>query len=300
MFEGFQGHTVETAVSPIFVVAGGSGPALLLLHGFPETHLMWRDVAPQLMAHFTVICADLPGYGASGYPIPAANHYPHSKRAMAATLAEAMARLGFEHFYVAGHDRGARVAYRMALDLPNSVDALAVLDVVPTAVAWDRADARFALGFWPWSLLAQAEPLPERLLQALPEAVIDDALGNWGSAADAFPDDVKQAYVEALRDPQRVHSICEEYRAAAGIDRDHDRDDLTSGRKIVCPMLALWSGRGALSEWYEAEGGPMALWQKWAAKLQGQAVDAGHFFPEEEPRLTAGLLKSFFASSKSH
>ncbi|HWU14586.1 MAG TPA: alpha/beta fold hydrolase, partial [Caulobacter sp.] len=229
MFASFE--TRETSVgsaATIFARLGGQGDGLLLLHGFPETHLMWRDIAPSLAGDFAVVCADLPGYGrstlATGEPAPS-----QTKRAMADLLVEAMARLGFERFAVVGHDRGGRVAYRMALDHPDCVSRLAVLDVVPTAAAWDRADARFALAFWPFSLLAQDPPLPERLIGACPEAVVDAALSGWGTPEATFPDEVRAAYIEALRDPAQVHAICQEYRAAAGADRDHDHADLAAG-----------------------------------------------------------------------
>ena len=205
-----------------------------------------------------------------------------------------MERLGYPRFSVAGHDRGARVAYRMALDHPDRIDRLAVLDILPTATVWDRADARFALAFWPWSLLAQLEPLPERILAATPEAVIDNALGAWGSPAGVFPPDVRAAYVDALKQPANAHAICEEYRAAAAIDREHDAADRSAGRLISCPLLALWSAQGALATWYDEAGGPIALWQEWCRNtVEGQGIDAGHFFPEEAPELTAELLMRF-------
>jgi haloacetate dehalogenase len=214
---------------------------------------------------------------------------------MAQDMVTVMEQLGARRFSVAGHDRGGRVAYRMALDHPERVDRLAVLDIVPTEAAWERADARLALAFWPWSLLAQPEPLPERLLAAAPEAIIDDALGRWGSPAAAFPDEIRGAYIAALRDPRRAHAICEEYRAAATLDREHDRDDRASGRRIRCPLLVLWSAQGALDTWYANESGPLGLWRALADDVQGQALPAGHFFPEETVELTADALAGFFA-----
>ena len=294
VMDGFEAAEIDTGETTIFARWGGSGPPLLLLHGFPETHLMWRGVAPLLAGDFTVVCADLRGYGRSGCPPSAPDHAPYSKRAMAVDLVALMERLGFPRFSVAGHDRGGRVAYRLALDHPTRVERLAVLDVLPTETVWARADARFALAFWPWSLLAQPEPLPERILAAAPDAIVDDALGGWGSPASAFPPEVRAAYVDALRDPAHAHAICEEYRAAAAIDREHDAADRADGRRISSPVLAMWSAKGALGTWYEAEGGPLALWRGWAADVRGEGVDDGHFFPEEAPRETADALRRFF------
>jgi haloacetate dehalogenase len=293
MMDDFTTAEIQTGETTIFVRSYGAGPPILLLHGFPQTHLMWRSVAPLLARNFTVVCADLRGYGRSGCPVSTPDHAPYAKRAMAHDMVTVMERLGFPRFSVAGHDRGGRVAYRMALDHPHRVDRLAVLDIVPTETVWDRADARFALAFWPWSLLAQPEPLPERILAAAADAIVDDALGGWGSPAAVFPPEVRAAYVEALRDPAHAHAICEEYRAAATIDREHDKADRASGRRMVCPLLALWSAHGALGTWYVEESGPIALWQAWSDDVQGGALDAGHFFPEETPEQTAGALNHF-------
>jgi len=293
-FSGFSGGAVETGRGTIFHRCGGEGPPVLLLHGFPQTHLMWRDIAPALAKDFTVIAADLPGYGASASPADDGDdHRAMSKRAMAADLVHAMRGLGHARFAVVGHDRGGRVAYRMALDHEEAVTRLAVLDVVPTMEVWDRADARLALGFWPFSLLAQPAPLPERLIAGAPEAVVDDALTNWGSPREVFPDEVRDAYLAALRDPARVHAICEEYRAAAGIDREQDAEDLARGHRIQCPLLALWSEASALDTWYSDAGGPLALWRRWCGDVRGQAVPGGHFFPEEHPAATAAALCAF-------
>lgn len=290
MVESFECLRITTAQCEIFLRRGGEGPPLLLLHGFPETHLMWRDVAPLLARRFSVVCPDLPGYGASGVPAPSSPD-AYSKRAMAGVMTGLMASLGFQRFSIAGHDRGGRVAYRLALDHPGRVERLALLDIVPTGVAWERADARFALGYWPWSLLAQPAPLPERLVAAAPEAIVDAALGGWGTSPDVFPAPVRMAYIEALR--QKAHSICEEYRAAATLDRSHDEADRLSGRRIRCPVLALWSAHGPLADWYAGAGGPLGVWRAWADDVRGEAVDGGHFFPEEKPQETARRLEIF-------
>ena len=299
MMDDFETLEIDAGETSIFVRRCGSGAPVLLLHGFPQTHLMWRGVAPLLARHFTVVCADLRGYGRSGCPVSTPDHAPYAKRAMARDMVLVLERLGFPRFAVAGHDRGGRVAYRLALDHPDRVDRLVVLDVLPTETAWGRADARFALAYWPWSLLAQPEPLPEHLLGAAPEAIVDDALGQWGSPPAAFPQEVRAAYVQALREPARVHAICEEYRAAATLDREHDRADLAAGRRIACPVLALWSAGGPLDTWYVEAGGPVALWRAWGDDVQGHAVAAGHFFPEEAPAQTAEAMRRFLGSGAS-
>jgi haloacetate dehalogenase len=214
---------------------------------------------------------------------------------MARDMVALMAHFGFHRFSVAGHDRGGRVTYRLALDHPERVERIAVLDIVPTETVWASADARFALDYWPWSLLAQPEPLGERILEAVPEAIVDDALSGWGSPATVFPDHVRAAYVEALRDPKHAHAICEEYRAAASLDRDHDKADRANGRRIRCPLLAIWAAGGALGTWYTDEGGPLGLWQEWAEDVRGFGIEAGHFFPEERPAQTAEALRRFFS-----
>jgi haloacetate dehalogenase len=287
-------HTGETTV---YLRWRGAGPPLLLLHGFPETHLMWREVALRLSDAFTVICPDLRGYGRSGCPASDPDHAPYAKRAMARDLVVALERLGHPRFAVAGHDRGGRVAYRLALDHPGRIERLAVLDILPTEATWARADDRFALGYWPWSLLAQPEPLPERVLATCAEAVVTNALEQWGSDPARIPARFRLAYAAALRDPTHAHAICEEYRAAAGIDREHDRADREAGRRIGCPLLVLWSATGAVGSWYQEEGGPLAIWREWATSVVGQEVSAGHFFPEEAPDLTADLLREFFGSA---
>jgi haloacetate dehalogenase len=211
---------------------------------------------------------------------------------MALDMVRMMETQGFRRFAIVGHDRGGRVAYRLALDHADRVDQLALLDVVPTSEVWQRADARFPLAFWPWSLLAQPAPLPERLLRGDPEAVVDDALSGWGSNRVAFPADVRAAYVAALRDPATVHGICEEYRAAATLDRERDQADREAGRRIESPTLVLWSRGGPLDTWYGDEG-PLQIWRQWADHVRGRAIAGGHFFPEQNPVETANELRAF-------
>lgn len=294
--DGFESTYVRADETTIFVRRSGSGAPLLLLHGFPQTHLMWRSIAPRLAQNFTVVCADLRGYGRSACPNSTPDHAPYAKRAMARDMVLVMQALGFDRFSVAGHDRGGRVAYRMALDHPARIDRLAVLDVLPTETVWDRADARFALAYWPWSLLAQPEPFPERIIESSAEAIVENALGSWGSPAAVFPPELRAAYIQALTDPAHAHAICEEYRAAATLDREHDQTDRAQGRRITCPLLVLWGSPGALDSWYAEAGGPIALWQEWGDDVRGCAIEAGHFFPEQAPEQTAEALNLFFTA----
>ena len=256
---------------------------------------MWHSTAPLLTGRHTVVVADLPGYGASFRPAPTPDHTAHSKRALAVDLVEAMAVLGHDRFAVAGHDRGGRVAYRMALDHPDRVRAAAVLDVVPTGEVWARADAAMALGYWHWAFLAQPAPLPERLIAADPDAFFDlhvRALG-LGRAPGRYPADLVAAYRALLDDPGTVQAICEDYRAGAGVDRDHDDAD-RGRRRVECPLLALWSARGALPRFY---GDVLDVWRPWARQATGQALDASHFLVEDQPEQVAVLLSDFLQRS---
>lgn len=294
MFEGFASISSDLGGIRIHARWSGTGPPLLLLHGFPETHVMWRDIAPRLTARWTVVCADLRGYGESDCPAISPCGDTYSKRTLATDMVRLMQALGFERFCVAGHDRGGRVAQRMALDMPDRVRALAVLDVIPIAEAWDRADDRMVLAFWPWSLLAQPAPLPESVLTRCADEIVANAAAGWGSARAITPE-AAALYAAQLRDPLHAQAICEEYRAAASIDREHDRQDWLASRRINCPTLALWSASGPLSTWYEAQGGPLGIWRSWCDHVTGRPMTGGHFFPEEDPRATADALAAFFA-----
>jgi haloacetate dehalogenase len=294
MFEGFETGETDLGETTIFFRRKGNGPPLLLLHGFPETHLMWHRIASQLATDFTVVCADLRGYGASGKPASMPDHSPYSKRALALDMVRLMERLGFTQFSLAGHDRGGRVGYRLALDHPDHVERVALLDVIPTAEVFGRADSRLMLSFWPFSLLAQPDPLPERLMGAAPEAVVDDALANWGSDPTSFGAEIRAAYVDALRNPDAVHAICEEYRAAATIDVEADVHARQAGRRILCPLLVLWSEGGGLDTWYRDAGGPLGIWRAFATNVSGHAIAGGHFFPEQNPDETLAALRTFF------
>ena len=295
LLDGFDRAEVETGETSIFVRWSGSGAPLLLLHGFPQTHLMWHGVAPLLARRFTVVCADLRGYGAQ--------RVSRVHRRITRRMPSGRWRATWWSSWNGSAFRGSRspgttvavgspIAWRSIIRAGSSGSPCSMS--CPTGTVWERADARFTLAYWPWSLLAQPEPLPERLIQAAPEAVVDDALGGWGSPSTVFGPEVRAAYVAALRDPVHVHAICEEYRAAATLDRAHDDADRASGRRIECPLLALWSGVGPLSSWYVEAGGPLALWRAWGDDVQGRALEAGHFFPEEIPVETAEALELFF------
>ena len=287
----FETAEIKIDDNTIFIRRYGNGSPLLMVHGFPRTSLMWRDMAPLLASNHTVICVDLRGYGGSGVPASTEDHYPYTKRAMANELVAVMDKLGFAKFDLAGHDRGGRVSYRLALDHPEKVRRLAVLDVIPVSEAWGHADEKFAMTFWPWGLLSQKAPLPEKYLSGVPDAVFDNPFGEG-----SFGPEVKAEYIETLRDPARAHAICEEYRAAASLDIEHDRTDQKRSRRITCPMLHLWATGGPLDTFYEQHGGPLGIWRKWADNVQGKAMKGGHFFPEENPVETAEILHNFLSA----
>jgi haloacetate dehalogenase len=287
----FEGAVVSVDNNTIFIRRYGNGSPLLMVHGFPRTSLMWRYMAPQLASNHTVICVDLRGYGRSGVPDSAEDHFPYTKRAMGNELVALMDKLGFAKFDLVGHDRGGRVSYRLTLDHPERVQRLAVFDVIPISEAWGLADTQFAMTFWRWSLLSQKAPLPEKYLLGAPDAVFDNPFGGG-----SFGPEVKAEYLETYRDPTRVHAICEEYRAAAGLDIEHDKADQKASRRITCPMLHLWATGGPLDTFYGEEGGALGIWRKWADNVQGQAVKGGHFFPEENPTETTELLKKFLSA----
>jgi haloacetate dehalogenase len=292
LFEGFESRDLQTPRGTVHAMVAGDGPPLLLLHGYPQTHLMWHAVAPRLAERFAVVAADLPGYGDSFRPPVSDDHSSHSKRALADDLIAAMGELGHESFGVAGHDRGGRVAYRMALDHPEAVSALAVLDIVPTGEIWARADDRFAMVYWHWPFLAQPAPLPERLMLDAPD-------GFWIAVErmgikphdERFPAEAVAAYRAQLTDPGSVTAMCEDYRAGATIDcADDDADRGT--RTIACPVRVLWGANGALPIFYDD---PLEPWRSFAPHATGRAVDgAGHFIPEDAPDAVADELAELF------
>jgi haloacetate dehalogenase len=284
MFEGFDLTMIETEAATIRVRHGGSGPPLLLLHGHPQTHMMWHAVAPRLGEEFTVVAADLTGYGDSSKPPTTPDHAPYSKRAMARDQVAVMDHLGFDRFFVAGHDRGGRCAYRMALDHPERVRKVAVLDIIPTGEAFRRADMRFGLGYWHWFFLAQPFDLPERLIGADPDAYY------FRGTREQFAPEALADYLRCVHDPATIHAMCEDYRAGATMDFALDEAD-RGVRRIACPTLALWGRRGALEAWYDVLG----IWRDWADDVRGRALDCGHYLAEEAPDETYAEMRAFFA-----
>jgi haloacetate dehalogenase len=292
VFEGFDEFDIAANGTTVHGRRGGEGPPVLLLHGIPETHVMWHRVAPRLAERFTVVVTDLRGFGSSGTPPSAPDHAPYSMRVIARDQLAVMRALGHERFAVAGHDRGGRCAYRMALDHPEAVTRLAVLDIVPTGEAFRRADMAFSLGYWVWSFLAAPEPVPEQLIAGAPEVLVGHMLDAWPDVPGCFPPDVREQYVAQFRDPDRVHAICEEYRAAATLDHAHDEAD-RGRRRIACPTLALWSHSGPVAAWYD----PLEVWRAWADDVRGGAVASGHFLPAEATEETARRLVEFLAGA---
>jgi haloacetate dehalogenase len=290
VFDGFETIDIATSGTTIHGVRGGQGPPVLLLHGIPETHLMWHRVAPRLAERFTVVATDLRGFGDSGRPPSASDHAPYSMREIARDQLEVMHTLGYDRFSVVGHDRGARCAYRLALDHPRAVSRVAVLDIVPTADAFRRADRDFALQFWVWSFLAAPEPVPEALIIQAPAVLVDHMLEAWSDVRDAFPPDVRAEYIAKFSAPEAIHAICEEYRAAATLDVQHDEAD-RGRRSIACPVLVLWSHTGAIARRYR----PLEVWRAWADDVRGGPVPVGHFLPEEAPDETARQILEFLA-----
>jgi haloacetate dehalogenase len=286
VFDGFELDRVDVGEAVLRVRHGGSGPPLLLLHGHPQTHVMWHLVAPRLAEEHTVLAPDLRGYGESSKPATTADHEPYSKRAMARDAVALMGALGFERFAVAGHDRGARVAYRLALDHPERVERLSVLDVIPTGETWRRADRRFMLSWWHWAFLAQPAPLPETLIAP------DPAEYYFGGDRSIFHPDALGDYLRCARAPETIHAMCEDYRAGATYDFELDEADRADGRRIACPVLVLWGARNDLEDLF---GDPLAIWGDWADDVRGRALDSGHYLPEEAPDETYAELQAFFA-----
>ena len=289
LLPGFAPRRISTSGAEINALIGGSGAPLLLLHGYPQTHAMWHRIAPRLAQHFTVVCTDLRGYGDSAKPAEEPDHRTYSKRAMAQDQVEVMQALGFERFAVAGHDRGGRVAHRMARDHAERIERLAVLDISPTAIMYAKTDQAFATAYYHWFFLIQAYDLPERLIGADPAYYLRKKLGGMGSSGLTIFDPRAYAeYERCFRDPATIHATCEDYRAAATIDLEHDAAD--AGRKIDCPVLVLWGEKGVVHRLFD----PIADWQSVASDVRGKALPSGHYLAEEAADETHAALLAFF------
>jgi haloacetate dehalogenase len=295
LYPGYASRWIDTSVGKIFARVGGSGPPLLLLHGHPQSNVMWHRVAPQLAPRFTLVIADLPGYGWSAAPEADAEHAPYTKRAMAAAMVEAMEALGFVRFRLAGHDRGGRVGYRLALDHPGRLEQLAVLDIVTTWDMWHRIDARLAMWAWHWTFLALPAPFPETLIGHDSTFFFDSRARAGAKAKDApiFDPRALAHYHAAYQDPNRIHAMCEDYRAGSTTDLAHDEADRAAGKMITCPVLALWGTSGLPAN---AGIDPLVTWRDWASDLRGFAIESGHYVPEENPGATARALLDFFGA----
>jgi haloacetate dehalogenase len=292
LFPGFESRLIPVSGTTIHVRVAGSGPPLVLVHGFPQTGATWHRVAPALSEQFTVVVPDLRGYGKSGFPPDGENHAGHSKRAMAQDIVEVMAALGFERFNVAGHDRGGRVTYRLALDHPDRVLKFSTLDIQTTLDTWEAMDWRAALGSYHWSFLNVPAPVPERLIGSDPKFYLSSLLPRWAGGGYTFDPEAMAEYEESFARPEAIHACCEDYRAGASIDVDLDRADREAGKRIAAPMLVLWGNRGRQVD----EERYLSVWRKWATDVRGRSVACGHFIPEESPQDVIDEFRKFFGS----
>jgi haloacetate dehalogenase len=290
LFPGFAAHWIDTKVGRSFVRTHGQGPPLLLLHGYPQTHVEWHRIAPRLAERFCVVLMDLRGYGWSSAPHSEKGAL-YTKRLMAEDTIAVMEQLGHVRFNVVGHDRGARVGYRLALDHPERLDKLALIDIIPTAARWRSLNAQEAMKAYHWTFLAQPEPLPERLISGAAPFFVDHTLASWTAAKNlsAFDARALAHYRAALNEPSRIHATCEDYRAGATLDRADDEADQSAGKKITAPLLVLWGGRGLGG----GDASTLDIWRQWATQVQGQPIEGGHFLPEENPEATLEALLAF-------
>jgi haloacetate dehalogenase len=283
MFETFTHRRIKTSEAVINLRHAGDGPPVLLLHGHPQTHVMWHRVAPRLAETYTVVCADLRGYGDSSKPPTTPDHAPYAKRAMANDMVDVMRQLGFERFAVVGHDRGGRCAYRMALDHPERIVALSVLDILPTWEHFTRTDMAFAMGYWHWFFLAQPYPIPETLIASDPDTFY------LRRGRSLFDEAALAEYRRCYTNPETIHAMCEDYRAGATIDMQLDAADKQAGRRIQCPVQALWGLNNGLERWYDV----LAVWRDWADQVEGHGIACGHYLAEEAPEETLAALLPF-------
>ena len=292
LFPGFSRRKISTSGARINLVTGGKGPAVLLLHGYPETHVMWHKVAPALARDYTVVCADLRGYGDSSKPKGLPDHANYAKRAMAQDMAEVMTRLGHRSFHLVGHDRGGRVAHRLARDHGTRVCSLAVLDISPTLRVFECTDMALARAFYHWFFLIQPAPMPERMIGSVRRDYLLGRIGRGPGALRDFPAPVQREYLRCF-DARGIHGSCEDYRAAATIDLIHDRKSLK--KKLTMPVLALWARHSPVGTMFDC----LADWRAVAKDVRGRALDCGHFLPEERPREVLRELRRFLARSTS-
>jgi haloacetate dehalogenase len=284
-FPGFKKISIKTTGATINGVMGGSGPPLLLLHGFPQSHVEWHKIAPLLAKNFTVVATDLRGYGDSSKPEDGTNHLGYSKRAMAQDQVEVMEQLGFKSFKVIGHDRGARVGHRMALDHPKKVERLVVMDIVPTYKLYTTTNKEFATAYWHWFFLIQNAPFPETLIQNSAEFVLRSFFRNM--VPEFIPEDVFGEYLGHFKDPKTIHAMCEDYRAAATIDLEHDKVDIAA--KVECPVLVLWGASGAMDRLFNV----LETWKERASNVSGKSLPCGHWMPEQMPQQVYDEINSF-------
>ncbi|MBA1278638.1 MULTISPECIES: alpha/beta fold hydrolase [Pseudomonadaceae] len=291
MFEQFQRDECEVNGVRIAYRKGGSGPPLLLLHGYPQTHVMWHAVADQLAEHFTVVAADLRGYGDSSKPEGGQDHVAYSKREMALDQVELMRTLGFKRFDILAHDRGARVSHRLAMDHPQTVRRLILLDIAPTLAMYSQTDETFARAYWHWFFLIRPAPLPETLMETAPELVLKTAVATRADHHHPFTAAAYAEYLRCMKLPGTVHAFCEDYRASAGIDLQHDREDRAADRRIEAPLLVLWGAKGVVERCFD----PLKEWRAVAASVQGKALPAGHYIAEEVPQLLLEEVLGFLS-----
>jgi haloacetate dehalogenase len=295
MLDGFKKSEIKTSGARIVTVTGGSGPPLLLMHGNPFNHLSWHAVAPVLAKEFTVVATDLRGYGDSEKPPGGADHSGYSFRAMAQDQVEVMAALGYHSFYAAGHDRGARVLHRMCLDHPNKLKRAAILDIVPQHYLYSHINKQWATFSWHWFFNIQPEPLPEKMMGFDPDWFIEKKLAKTKQGLSFFDKEALAEYKRCFRNPDTIHAICEDYRAGAGIDLDHDEKDFKAGHKIECPVLLVWGATGGVGRNHNP--GPADIWKAYAANIvDAIAVPSGHYLMDEAPQETTAALHKFFVA----
>ncbi len=292
VFAGFESKDVRVNGINVRCRVGGKGPGLLLLHGHPQTHVIWHRVAEPLASRFTVVAADLRGYGDTDKPPASDGGSQYAKREMARDQRELMQSLGFEHFMVLAHDRGARVAHRLAVDFPNAVDRMILLDIAPTLAMYEQTNEAFARAYWHWFFLIRPAPLPESLIEANPQQYLESVMGSRSAGLNPFTEAAFAEYLRCLRLPGTATGMCEDYRASAGIDLQHDKDDRANGVKVECPIRVLWGEQGVIAKCFS----PLDEWNRVATDVSGMALPCGHYIPEELPDRLLEESIAFFSS----